>query len=179
MAIAVANRYARALAEVVGPEGDYRGVLDALRTFSATYSESADLRMALDSPAIPVDKKIVLAETIATRLGLPTVAASFVRVLVTNYRIEFIGEICAAFERIANDRMGIVAVKVRSATPLSAGEQETLRTRFAEVTRKTVLMDFQLDAALLGGIQAQIHSTIYDGSVRGHLDRIREQLMKR
>jgi F-type H+-transporting ATPase subunit delta len=38
-------------------------------------------------------------------------------------------------------------------------------------------MDFELQENLLGGILARIRSTVYDGSVRGQLDRIREKLI--
>jgi len=39
-----------------------------------------------------------------------------------------------------------------------------------------VEFDFHLDRELLGGVLAQIGSSVYDGSVRGQLDRIRERL---
>ena len=54
-----------------------------------------------------------------------------------------------------------------------------LHGKFEQVTHKRVEMDFHLDEKLLGGILAQVRSTVYDGSVRGHLDRIREKLMNR
>ena len=178
MAMAVSNRYARALAEVVSQGGDFRVVLGELENFLATYQESGDLREVFDTPAIPLPKKIKVLEAILGRIGVSKVAASFLRVLVTNYRISLLGEIAPAFLKIANDRLGVVQVKVLSATSLSDAEQEALRARFQEVTRKQVDMEFGLDGELLGGILAQIQSTIYDGSVRGHLERIREQLME-
>ncbi len=178
MAIAIANRYARALADVVSQTGEYRVVQTDLENFLAAYQRSADLRVALDSPAVPLDGKVKVLEAIGARMEISKVAASFFRVLVTNYRIGLLAEVCMAFTRIANDRLGVVSVKVFSATALSEDEQQTLRARFEEVTQKRVMMEFHLDAGLLGGIQARIHSMVYDGSVRGHLDRIRKQLLK-
>ena len=178
MAIAIANRYSRALADVVSQTGDYRQVQTDLESFLNAYQGSTDLRVALESPAVSLDQKIKVLDAIAARMGTSKVAASFIRVLVTNYRIGLLDEFCAAFTRIANERLGVVSVRVSSATALSENEQQTLRARFESVTQKRVLMEFHLDAGLLGGIQARIHSTVYDGSVRGHLDRIREQLLK-
>ncbi|MHB8652274.1 MAG: ATP synthase F1 subunit delta [Terriglobia bacterium] len=179
MAIAVANRYARALADVVSQGGDYRAVLGELRNFNAVYQESADLRDVFDTPAVSLEKKVKVLEAILARLEVSKATASFLRVLVTNYRIGMLGEICAAFAKIANERLGVVEVKVMSATGLTEAEQQALRARFEEVTRKQVAMDFSLDGGLLGGILARIQSTVYDGSVRGNLERIREQLLKR
>jgi F-type H+-transporting ATPase subunit delta len=179
MAMAVANRYARALADVVSQAGNYRAVLGELENFLAAYQESADLRQVLDTPALPLEKKVAVLEAILARLEVSKVTGSFLRVLVTNYRIRLLNEICPAFTRIANERLGVVQVKVFSATALSEAEQQALRSRFEEVTRKKVDMEFQLDAGIMGGILAQIQSTVYDGSVRGNLERIREQLMAR
>lgn len=179
MAIAVANRYARALADVVSQGGDYRAVLGELKNFHAAYQESADLRDVFDTPAVSLEKKVKVLEAILARLEVSKVTASFLRVLVTNYRIGMLGDICTAFARIANERLGVVEVKVLSATSLSEAEQQSLRARFEEVTRKQVAMEFSQDGGLLGGILARIQSTVYDGSVRGNLERIREQLLKR
>jgi F-type H+-transporting ATPase subunit delta len=51
--------------------------------------------------------------------------------------------------------------------------------RFRELTGKQVELEFRTDRELLGGILAQIGSTVYDGSVRGNLARMREQLSAR
>jgi len=179
MAIAVASRYARALADVVSETGDYRGVLRELESFLAPYRESPELREVFDTPAIPLEQKVKVLDAILARLAVSKVTGNFVRLLVRNYRIGLLGDIGAAFLRIANERLGVVQVRIISATSLAEAEQQALRVRFQEVTRKQVEMEFHLDEELLGGILAQIQSTVYDGSVRGHLARLREQLVKR
>ena len=69
-------------------------------------------------------------------------------------------------------------MKISSASDLSNEEQELLRARFNELTEKQSELEFHLDGDLIGGLVAQIGSTVYDGSIRGHLDRIREQLVE-
>ncbi|MGD0694038.1 MAG: ATP synthase F1 subunit delta [Terriglobia bacterium] len=180
MAIAVANRYARALADVVSESGaDYRGVLGELQNFLAVYRQSPELREVLETPAIPLEKKIKVLDAVLTRLGAAKLAANFLRVLVRNYRIRSLEEISLAFLKIANERLGVVQVKVFSVASLSDAEQQALRSRFGDVTGKQVEMEFHVDEALLGGIWAQIQSTVYDGSVRGQLNRIREELVNK
>ena len=85
-------------------------------------------------------------------------------------------EICQTFRRIANERLGVVEVKIISAGDLSDAERQALRARFSELTGKQVEFDFRRDQELVGGILAQIGSVIYDGSVRGQLERIRRGL---
>ncbi len=175
--MAVAGRYARALADVVARTGNYAEVLEQLEDFSASTRESVELRQVFETPAIPLAEKARVLEAILRRLGAAPVTTNFLRVLLAHYRMGLLPQVLQAFRKIANTRQGIVEVKVFSAAALEPAELEALRARFAELTRRRVQLEFELDPNLLGGALAQIDSTIYDGSVRGQLERIREQLL--
>jgi len=175
----VANRYARALAEVVAPSGDYRKVLQELQDFVTAYRESLELREIFDSPAVTLPQKMNVLVVIGQKLGESLVTLNFLRVLLANYRMPLLEEAVQAYRKIANDRLGVVQVSVSSASDLSEAERESVAARFRELTGKQVELEFQVDSELLGGIRAQIGSTVYDGSVRGNLVRIREQLTAR
>jgi len=179
MPMVVANRYARALADVVAPSGDYRKVLQELQDFASAYRESLELQEVFASPAVALPQKMKVLEAIGARLGDSPLTLIFLRVLLANYRMPLLEEVVQAFRRIANDRMGVVQVIISSASDLSEAEREALASRFRELTRKQVELEFRIDSELLGGILAQIGSTVYDGSVRGNLARIREQLTAR
>jgi len=177
--MAVANRYARALADVVAATGAYRRIQGELADFAATYREREELREVLQAPAVPLPEKRKVLEAVLAQQRASPVTGNFLRVLLANYRLGQLDEIVRAFRKIANQRLGVVGVKIFAASYLSAPEQAALGKRFGELTRKHVELEFHLDTALLGGIRAQIESTVYDGSVRGHLQRIRQQLMAR
>lgn len=179
MAIAVANRYARALADVVSRTGDYRAVQRELEDFAAAWRESAELREVFETPAVALDGKMQVLEAMVARLGASAVTSNFLHVLVSHYRMGLLAEIIPAFGRVVNDRLGIVEVKVFAASELSEDARRALGARFERVTERKVEMEFHLQEGLLGGILAQIRSTVYDGSVRGRLDRIRQKLIAR
>ena len=179
MPMAVANRYASALADVVAPSGDYRKVLQELQDFATAYRESLELREIFESPAVTSAQKMKVLEAIGARLGVSPLTLVFLRVLLVNYRMPLLEEVVRAFHSIANDRMGVVQVIISSASHLAEAERESVASRFRELTGKQVELEFRIDSELLGGILAQIGTTVYDGSVRGNLARIREQLMAR
>jgi F-type H+-transporting ATPase subunit delta len=179
LAIAIANRYARALADVVARTGDYRRVQEELQDFAAVFRESADLRDVLRTPAVAVQDKTRVLEAVLQRLETSTIGTNFLRVLLGNYRLDLLDEIIAAFQKIANERLGVARVEIASATELSDAERGALVARFEALTQKRVEVDFRVERSLLGGIEARIGSTVYDGSVRGHLERMRERLMAR
>ena len=142
MALVVANRYARALAEVVGRAGDYRQVLRELQDFAGAYRESVDLREVLLTPAVSLDVKRRLLLAILQRLGASQVTTNFLRVLLDNYRIAMLDEVIEAYRRTTYDRLGIAEVKIASVAELTPAEQEAIRARFAELTHKQVEIEF-------------------------------------
>ncbi len=179
MSMVVANRYARALADVVAASGDYRKVLDELQDFARVYREGPELKEVFTSPAVALPQKMKVLAAIGQRLGHSPLTLNFLRVLLANYRMPLLEEAIEAYRKIANDRLGIVQVIISSASDLSPAERESVAAQFRELTGKQVEPEFRIEGQLLGGILAQIGSTVYDGSVRGNLARIREQLTAR
>jgi F-type H+-transporting ATPase subunit delta len=179
MSRVVANRYARALADVVAATGEYRKALGELKDFHEAYRSSAELREICQTPALPMAQKMKVLEAIVARLGASPITRNFLRVLLVHYRIALLEEVIEAFGKISNERLGVVQVKVSSAVELSDAERELLRARFGELTRRQAEVEFRLDQQLIGGVVAQVGSTVYDGSVRGRLERIRERLTAR
>lgn len=177
MAFRVANRYARALADVVGETADYRRALEDLAAFGTVYSESADLRQLFEAPGVAAVDKLRVLDQVLYRLGASLAISNLLRVLVKNHRMMYFEEITRAFRKVANQRLGIVEVKIVTAAELALPEREALKSRFEELTGKQVEIEFHLDPDLVGGVRAQVGSTVYDGSVRGALDRFREQLV--
>jgi F-type H+-transporting ATPase subunit delta len=179
MAIAVANRYARALGDVLGPRGDYRRILSELEDFAATYRRNGELRNVFESPAIPLAGRTKVLAAILERMGTAAVTVNFLRVLVANYRMGLIDQVTQAFRKIAYEQLGVTEVRIESAATLSDAERDALRQRLVVITGRQVELEFHLSPELLGGVIAQIESTVYDGSVRGGLERIRQQLTTR
>lgn len=178
MPTVIANRYARALADVVSSTGNYQQVLSELGDFAAAFQESLELREVCETPAVSMAQKLGVLQALTARLGSSQITLNFLRVVMSHYRMRLLGEILQAFRNIAYARMGIVRVKISSAFDLSKQERDLLRVRFDELTRKQSDLEFHLDSSLIGGLVAQIGSTVYDGSIRGHLGRIKEQLIQ-
>ena len=101
---------------------------------------------------------------------------NFIAVLIRNDRIAGLDDVVAEIRREVNQRLGISEAKVISARKLDAQERAELEQQIAALTGGTVEAQFEEDQSLLGGAVVQVGSTVYDGSVRGRLDRLREEL---
>jgi F-type H+-transporting ATPase subunit delta len=182
MPSAVAFRYARALVDVVtapgaaAPPRDPRAVGSQLAEFEQVLRQNAELQILFATPAIPTAKKIAVLGSLAPMAGLEPLAQRFLSVVLQHERISLLAEITEAYQLALNERLGVVVAQVTSARPLGEAEKQQLSSALRARTGKQVQMTFALDPGLIGGVVAQVGSTIYDGSVRGHLERLRAEL---
>ena len=175
---AVAPRYARAFADVVVERKmDPEKTVAELMQMAALVSSSHELHNVLSNPAVENKQKISLLDAIIKKMGASKLLRNFVAVLIDHKRIGQIGEITEQFKQQLNDRMGIADAKVSSARELTASEKKLLEQRLAAVTGKIVRATYSEDASLLGGAVVRIGSTIYDGSVRGQLERLKLEIV--
>lgn len=174
----VVGAYARALADVVvGSKLDPARVLHELRAVEALLAESDPLRRVLDNPSIPGERKRAVLDGIAQRMGMTGQARNFIAVLTDHRRLPLFSDILKQVQQELNNRLGFADAEVSSARPLSDPEKRLLEAEIAKLTGKRVRARYEEDKSLLGGAVVKVGSTIYDGSVKGQLARIREQLV--
>jgi F-type H+-transporting ATPase subunit delta len=174
---AFAARYARALADVVTEAHlNATDIQNQLNDFGAAWHESAGLREIQLDPTFPVNEKIAVLDKLNARLGMGPQARNFVAVLIDHNRLDGFDEIMVAFRREMNQRLGISEVEVTSARKLDDAERRAVEAQVAGLTKSRIIANFHEDSSLIGGVLVRVGSTVYDGSVRGQLDRLEEQL---
>jgi F-type H+-transporting ATPase subunit delta len=177
----VVGTYARAFADVVMTKSnllDPARMLQELHGIEALLKESDPLRRVLENPSIPGNAKRAVLDAITQRLGTTRQVRNFVAVLIDNRRLPLFSEILKQVEQELDDRQGFAEAQVSSARQLSDPEKQMLEVEIAKMTGKKVRARYAQDVSLLGGAVVQVGSTIYDGSVKGQLERIREQLVE-
>jgi F-type H+-transporting ATPase subunit delta len=174
----VVGTYARAFADVViGSKADPARMMEELHSMQALLAESDQLRRVMENPSIPGQQKRAVLDAVIAKTGGSRPVRNFIAVITDHRRLPLFGEIVKQVEREMNDRLGFAEADVTSARVLGDSEKQVLEGEIAKLTGKRVRARYQQDASLLGGAVVQVGSTIYDGSVSGQLERIREQLV--
>ena len=173
---ALAQRYAAALVDVAMERKKPDAVQADLASFRQAFDASSDLRNVLESPAVSEEAKENVVVTLAAKMGLNDAVRNFVHLIVRHRRTEMLDEIQAAFQSELNARLGIAEAQVTTARELSAQEKKDLTAAIERRTGKKIEAKFAQDEALLGGAVVRVGSTVFDGSVREQLMRLREQL---
>jgi F-type H+-transporting ATPase subunit delta len=176
----VVGTYARAFADVVmAPKNqlDPARALQELQAVEALLQESAQLRRVLENPSIPGERKRAVIQALSARMGTTTQVRNFVSVLIDHRRLPLLSDILKQLEEELDERQGFTEAQVSSARQLSDAEKKMLEAEIIRLTGKKVRARYAHDASLLGGAVVQVGSTIYDGSVKGQLEKIRQQLV--
>jgi F-type H+-transporting ATPase subunit delta len=173
-----AARYARALADVVSEAKlNPAEVLQQLEDFAATFAGSKELREVLLNPSLPTAKRVAILDAVNRRIGCGPKVRNFLAVLISRERLAALGEIVEEYRLEMNRRLEISDAEVLTARPLQEQERAKLEREVAELAGTRVNATFLEDKSLIGGAIVRIGSTIYDGSVRGRLERLRERLV--
>jgi F-type H+-transporting ATPase subunit delta len=173
----IASTYARAFADVVfDMRLDAIRAITGLQRIATLFSESVELRRVWENPAVPADQKRKLLDAIVQREGLEKPVRNLVAVLIDHRRLPFLPRIVEQFEKELDSRLGFAEAQISSARELGEAEKSALEAQIQKTTGKKIRASYGLDSSLLGGAVVRVGSTIYDGSVKGQLERIREQI---
>ncbi len=176
----VTNTYARAFADVVFDRGlDPAKTLREVRSLAELVGSSRELREVWETPSITAEQKRGVLDAIVGREGLSLEVRNFVAVLIDHRRINFLQEIVKQFELELDQRLGFVEVQVTTARELDSDERGSLESEVSKLTGKKIRANYARESSLLGGAVIRVGSTIYDGSVDGQLEKIREKIVGR
>lgn len=176
---ASASRYARAFADVVSSAKlDTAALEGQLNDFLSAWDVSAALRELFANPAVPSAQKVAFLDKLNAKLGLRKELRNLLAVMINNGRIGEVHEVADAWRAEMQERMGVRQAEIVTARELSGKERDELIAGVGKLAGSQIHANFKLDSSIIGGTVVRIGSTVYDGSVRGRLERLREELLQ-
>ena len=172
-----ARRYAEAIFQIAQRDGTVEQWLEQLEGVGRLAAD-AQLVRRLEDPAVPFEvRRDALLGALAGD-SLPQLR-NLLELILRRRRIEMLGQLGREFRRLYNRQAGITEATAISATELSADEVRQLQERVERMAGGRVELHFQVDESLLGGVQLRLGDRLIDGSVRGRLERLRNELTAR
>ena len=175
---AYVSRYAQAFAEVVTAEKLDTVAIDAqLKDFLATWAGSPELQSFFENPAVPATEKVAVLDKLNQKLSLQKELRNLLAVLINNGRIGGVAEVAKGYRKILQEQSGIRQAEIVTARELGEDEKSAMVAEVAKLAGAKVEASYRLDATVLGGAVVRLGSTVYDGSVKGRLERLKESLL--
>jgi F-type H+-transporting ATPase subunit delta len=178
-----ARRYAEAafdLARRDGTEVAWAAALDA----AADALSGPEVLRIVENPALPHQERL---RAVRAALESPSLApavgpvggrlANLVGLLVERRRVGRLPAIAREYRRLLDRQRGVVTAIVTSATSLTDEQLAAVRTRVETMTGSDVNLHTEVDPSLIGGLTVRIGDRLLDASVRGRLERLRNQLL--
>jgi F-type H+-transporting ATPase subunit delta len=170
----IARPYAKAAFEEARAHGR---LAEWSRALGVAAQVAADARVAelIESPQVtPEELARLVTDVTGKQFG--DLGRNFVETLAENRRLAYLPQIAALFDELKNQAEGIAEVSVTSATPLDTAQQRRLVEALSRRLKRQVRLHCTTDAGLIGGAVVRAGDLVIDGSLRGKLERMANEL---
>ena len=174
---AISLRYARALVDLADKAGRLEKVAAGLEQLNTLCLGHDELQAVIRHPGFSVEQRTGIFNELMTRLGLDDLLRPFLGLIIEKGRLPALAGICQAVQNLTDDKLGRVRAFATSARPLSPAHCDAVAAVLEKRVGYKVVLETEVDASLIAGLQVQLGSELFDGSVKGRLDRLGRQLL--
>jgi len=172
------KRYAQGFCRSLKDESEFRSHLRELVRFDEILTAQSRLREILLSHFIPTGKKKALALEFLERFSFLPKNRRFVLLLLENGRFELLPDILDYVPELWNEFNGIATFEVSSVISLTETQKKRLEEKLSQLEGRSVSLKFKEDPLLVGGLSVRRGNIIYDASIKGHLERLKEKIIE-
>jgi len=174
----IAKRYARAFVERVFDKPDPETRLGELKGVADLVLSNKEFRDFFLSPLFSLEEKGTILTAVIDKAAIQPDVAHILRMLLQNGKFHLLREVVAYSDQVLNERLRKTGATVYSAVELTPEDLTRLGDALNRITGKKTMVTSRVDASILGGVRVKVGSVVYDGSLRGQLDSLREDLIK-
>lgn len=172
-----AARYARALFDVAQKEGaDLAGIESQLVGFAQLLEQHDTLGKVLHNPAVPAPKKKAAVAALVARLELSPILSKLLVLLAEKDRLTLVPLLRDSYRQRLLDARNVVRAEVTTAEAIAADKAADIERSLARATGHTIQLSTRVDPAIVGGLVARVGGTVFDASVTGQLQRLKQRL---
>ena len=171
------TRYARALLDVaVKEKADLDQIERELMAITDLFAQHTALAQALLNPVVPVPRKRAAMAALTTQGKVMPMVAKLLGLLAERDRLVLLPDLLQAYRDRLLAHRNIVRAEITTTTALSPERAKAIESSLARATGRAVTLSTKVDPSIIGGVVTRIGSTVYDGSVTGQLQRMKEKL---
>ena len=171
------KNYAQALFELTDDKADIQEkILADLSNFSEALTQIPSSLDFFINPSITKENKKKTVETLKIKIAPMTL--NFLFVLIDKNRINLIADIRNEFYKLINKSRGIVLAEVYSAGEVDVNTLEHLKRSLEKTLghNEKIQLESKIEPSLVGGVKIRINDLVYDGSVKGRLENLKQKL---
>lgn len=172
----IARRYARALSALGLEDGQIEAYGDELQRVVQANAASDELRDFWSNPVHSRQNRLAAVDALASELKLSAPVINLLRLLVERGRMAELEMINREYAVLVDEHVGRVRAVITSATALPESLTDELSSVLQKATGRQIVLETRVDPSLIGGVVAQVGSTVLDGSIRAQLASMKDEL---
>jgi F-type H+-transporting ATPase subunit delta len=176
--LVLVKKYAQGLVQAIKDEAELDSVRADLAGFLDLYSGRNDLRNALLSPFINVGTKARILEDVLAKGRAGEKTVRLLRLLLEHKRLALLKDIADLLPETWNEKLGILTFEVASVVPLTGVQKRRLRETLEAAEGRPVSLVFKIDPEIVGGLALKRGNIVYDVSILGNLNQMKEQIQQ-
>ncbi len=173
------KRYTDGLAAALSSPSEYGTVQRELDEFASLLKTDENLGHALFRPFLNAAKKSRIVRAILDAQRARPKTARFLEVLLRHGRMEILPDVLAALPDVWRARQGVLSFEVRSVVPLDQARKTRLEAELARIGNRPVYCDYVLDPSIIGGLRVGRGNLVYDVSLKGQLEKLKDEISER
>jgi len=170
------KRYTQGLVGALQDEPDFISVQRELRKFQELISTHGVLKDALANPFVAARRKVQVIRDILAAAGFSGKTSRFVLLLFGHSRLGLLGEVLEELPVLWNERRGVATFEVSSVVALVEAQKLRLAAALERMENRPVFLRYSIDPGLVAGFSLKKGNVVYDGSLKGHLAKIKERI---
>lgn len=168
----LAQRYAQAYNELGASDEEAQRNDAALQTAASALKQVAPFMQ--DPKVTLAQKKEFVSELFTDEKTL----VGFISLLIDAKRYYLLPEITAQSANLLDLRLGQVRADVVSAQVLGDAQRARVEETVQQLTGRKAVAEYRTDESLIGGLKIVSDGILIDGSIRGQLNRLQDELTK-
>jgi F-type H+-transporting ATPase subunit delta len=172
------KKYAQGLVQALRDEAEFESVRAELGAFQALFGGREDLRHALLSPFVGAPKKARILQDVLAASHAGAKTTRLLLLLLEHKRMDILGDLVGILPEAWNEKQGVLTFEVTSVVALTDGQKSRLRRAIEAVETNPVNLAFRTDPAIIGGLTLRRGHIVYDVSIEGQLNQLKEQIQQ-
>ncbi len=173
----ISSEYAKALFMLGMEKGCSKDYKDALEMVSGVFDENPVYKDFLFTFGIPLDERLGALEDAFSK-DIPREVLSFLKLLCETKHIDEISECVAQYMAMYDEMEKISKAKVTSAVELTQKEKDDLKEKLEKKSGRKMVMEYIVDASILGGLIVETDGKIMDTSLKEHLKELKDVIKR-
>ncbi|MDA8156036.1 MAG: ATP synthase F1 subunit delta [Actinomycetota bacterium] len=172
----LARRYVTMFLNHVG--GSSMKPVEELAAVKAIMDKSPEARGFFAGPQFSTEEKKAALDFLKDKAGLSEGTCQFLRFLADEDALGLMDEISVQAVALYLERARVAKATVIAPVEVPEPAMKRLKAALDRITGKNIELKFVKDTSLLGGVLVKVGSTMFDGSLKGQLRLLKEELVK-